>query len=189
MKFKNLVSTFLAIFMMFSILTTAAFAQPTENGSDLSTDDYTLINGSLVPNSDLELYNEGTIEILPSMALINRNGTFTFDINTLVTSTTFKVNSNQTTFKVSAGIYGPYGDDVTSSYPNHRFEIVFYKKGAIFDSKVDSSHFYADKTQYSWTVTGLNTSDTYYFMVLNTDYLPAGTTVSGSGSLTNYVHP
>ena len=190
MKIKKIASILLSAIMIFGILTTVTNAQSVEMDSNQSTEEYVLINGSLVPIDELSLYNEGTFEIKPSfLQRINSNGTFDFDVGYSVTSTSFKVSATQTTIKVKASIKGPTGNDVTSSYPDHRYQIIFYKKGSILDTKISSSYFYADKTEYSWAVVGLNTSDTYYFVINNTDYLPSGTTVSGSGSLTNYVHP
>ena len=173
--------------MMMTLLTTAAYAQST----DLPGEEYLLVNGSLVHINDLPQYTEGIIEIQPpnQYQRVDSDGSFTFDVGYSVTSTKFQVSSTSTTINLRAHIEGPTGDDVTDDYPNHRYQIIFYKVGSIIDPKIDDSYFYADGTQNSWTVSGLNTSDTYYFKIINTDYLPNGTTVVGSGSLTNYVHP
>jgi len=142
------------------------------------------INGKQI---DINTYSEGQIKIIPSTHRISSTGEFTFDVGYSVRSDKFKVNSTETTFTITAGIEGSTGTNITSQYPNHKYQIILYKDN-FWNTKVDSSYFYADGSQDTWTVINLDKNQKYYFVIYNTDSLPAGTTVVGNGSISNYVH-
>ena len=184
---KSLVAILTLIMLTCSMMTTTAFAQSSLDSYSDSTDGV-MINGTVIPRDSLDEINEGILEILPSPERIDGSGRFTFDVHYSVTSTNFKVSQTSIKIKISAIVEDSDGKDVSSSYPDHRYRITLYKK-SLLGSKIATTTYYADGTNYTWDVVGLNTSDTYYFTIDNVDYLPDGTNVSGSGLITNYVNP
>ena len=179
LKVKKILSMVLVIVMATSV-GASAFASE-------SSEDVYQVNGIQVSAEQLDNLSEGVLSITPSSERINSNGSFTFNFGSALISSRFKVNSTSTTISINASIQNPVGSDVTSSYPNHQYQIILYKDG-VFDTKVDQDFFYADGCTYTFTAIGLDTNATYYFKIINNDYLPAGTTLVGYGSVSSYVH-
>ena len=179
---KKLSALLLSLMLIVSMVPVAMAATPYDQDDGMIT-----INGISMPESHRANYTEGIVEIKPSRERINSNGTFTFDVGYSITSTTFKVSSTSTRISLSAVVKNAYGTNVSSSYPNHKYTITLYKSGGW--GSVAVATYYANGTSYQFDAVGLSTSDTYYFTIDNNDYLPAGTVVSGSGSISNYVHP
>ena len=173
--------TIICVLLAAMLFLTTVNVYAAENESDV------LVNGMLVSYTDLDDYCEGFIEISPPQSRIDSDGDFTFDVQFTLQSTSFYVSSDTITIQVRARIEYGAGEDVTDRYPNHRFQIEF-GGGGIFGESA-SRTFYADGTTYYWTISGLDTDTLYAFTIINNDELPNGTSVVGTGRISNYVHP
>ncbi|MDU6263670.1 MAG: hypothetical protein E6600_04100 [Anaerocolumna aminovalerica] len=114
--------------------------------------------------------------------LINSDGTMTFSVSkgSQLWSTEFKVSDTSTRFTHTT----------SPTFPNQAtettFEVTLQKKGlfGIWSDVGSAVTMTANGTsrQYDWT--GLNTSTTYKLYFYSPNYA-----ITGSGSLSNYVHP
>ncbi len=145
-----------------------------------------LVDNQYAIEEQLSVGDDGIIEITPSVERISSNGYFDFAVNSSLTSTDFQVSNTTTTIKLNASIIDPYGNGVTSDYSDHKYKITLKKRGSLF--AVDSATFTVDSNPNQFVVTGLSKDATYYFEITNVDYLPGGTKIVGSGSVSNYVH-
>lgn len=137
-----------------------------------------LINGKIV----YEEQSDGYIEFVVPKEKIDSNGNFTFEILSTVTSTSFGVSDDRIVVSSKAKIINPAGKDVTSDYPDHRYAIDLIGGDG-------TRTFYADGVTLNKVQFYVTPGNTYKIRIRNVDYLPAGTNVVGSGSITNYVHP
>ncbi len=145
------------------------------------------VNGKSVNMHMLsEANTEDSIEIMPSKERINADGSFTFDVGYSVLSNEFKIKEGATSIRIttSAIIENSNGSNVTGSYEDHSYQIILYANGY----EVGEKSFTANGDTEMATYAGLDSRKTYTIKIINNDYLPAGTTVVGSGTISNYVH-
>ncbi len=184
---KNFIKLLLSLTFILSLGLVNAFAS-TENTSD---ENYQiLVNGQYVDS--MKVIPEDEMLITPSKERINSDGTFAFKVSSILKSTKFQIKQGATSIRItsSAKIYNvPYNNNLTSSYPNHSYEIILYKDGLFGGRKVESKKFTADGYSETVTYSGLSSDETYYLKIINNDYLPGGLYVVGNGKITNYVHP
>lgn len=139
-------------------------------------------------DEDLEK-SDGTFDFTPSQERINSNGTFTFAFNFLLVSTSFKVSASSATVTLSATVPDPPDwtgtPNINGGYP---FTVTFSKVNLVGATPLGTGNFNANGGTGSFTVSGLNTNDTYR-LAFGAQNLSAGWEVTGSGSISNYVQP
>lgn len=108
---------------------------------------------------------------------IDSNGDFTFEIRWSVDSESFRFKSTKSTLTVSAHIEDYITHDKT--YSEHLCRI-YLESG--FSRK--SFDFYADGTEYTFSLADLKTDKDYSISISNIDSLDSRHRVVGSGNLT-----
>lgn len=118
---------------------------------------------------------------IPASAM-DSDGSFTFDVGYSLTSSNFTITSNSISISLySVVVLDPYGE-VDSSYDgSHRYSIELYQGST--SKGIRTGYVGNDNT---FTFKNLDTSKKFHFVIRNTDYLPAGWRVNGSGSISNF---
>lgn len=109
---------------------------------------------------------------------IDSNGDFSFEIRWSVDSDSFRFTSTKSTLTVSAHIEDYITHDVT--YSEHLCRL-YLESG--FSRK--SFDFYADGTEYTFSLADLKTDKDYSISISNINSLDSRHRVVGSGNLTN----
>ncbi len=174
MKMKKILGTVMALSIVMSGNVLAS-----------ETDTLEISNYDVTKQVDSES-SEDYIKFLDNKERINSDGSFEFDVRFEVTSNKFKIKSGATSIKISTSaiIENGYGDNVTWNYPNHEYEITLYGDNWFGKSKT----FTANGDNEYVTYSGLDSSKEYYIAIRNLDKLPAGTSVVGNGTISNYIN-
>ncbi|WP_370827896.1 hypothetical protein [Fournierella massiliensis] len=137
-------------------------------------------------DEETEVRGNQYFKFVPAIERIDSRGNFTFQVNSQLTSDSFKVKSNSTEITVRAGIKNEAGVDLTQNHPNHVFTVVLYQKGFPFPKKMNTGTFYADNLSHSFETIGLSTDKEYYLVITNSMNLSGGVYVQGNGSISNF---
>lgn len=112
------------------------------------------------------------------------NGDFTFDVRNELISDKFIPKSSTITLSAHAVIY-----DTAISYPvidpSVEYTIGVFRD-SFFKKRVATLTAYADGEVYEMTVTGLDTSKTYYLYIIPSDkdyFVGTGKSIKGEGSI------